>query len=160
MPPPTCAPCRCAPWTTPSGTAESLDGLVIPSTRGQQPLGWADLDRDDFGGCVRAIHHLVLSAADHTYQTVRPQHRAPTRPVGAHVGLLHPAAPVRGSDIRHAAISLCHALIGRAVGQARTRIWIAVDAAILHAVQEPLPNTPAHGALPPRPPKPARPHAR
>lgn len=188
----------------PSGTAESLDGLVIPSTRGQQPLGWADLNRKDFAGCVRAIHGLVLSAADHTHQAVRPQQRAPSRPVGAHVGLLHPAAPVRGSDIRHAAISLCHALIGqedgpalqfildepvastftldgpsrtwgqlpaqslipalhrigRAVDQARTRIWIAVDTAIVSDAPPPSPSAQARGVLPPRPPEPGRPHAR
>ncbi|WP_326613521.1 hypothetical protein OG949_35135 [Streptomyces scopuliridis] len=188
----------------PSGTAESLDGLVIPSTRRQQPLGWADLDRDDFAGCVRGIHRLVLSAADHTYRAVRPQHRAPSRRVTAHLGPLHPTAPVRGSDIRHAAISLCHALIGqedgpalqfildeplastftldgpsptwgqlpaqsllpalhrisRAVDQARTRIWIAVDTAIVSDALPPPPSTRAHGALPPRPPQPGRPHAR
>ncbi|MEV8405550.1 hypothetical protein AB0R12_07005 [Streptomyces niveus] len=186
----------------PSGTAESLDGLVIPSTRGQQPLGWADLNRKDFAQCVRAIHRLVLSAADHTYQaTLRPQRRAPSRRIdGTHLGLLPPGAPVRGSDIRHAAISLCHALIGqedgpalqfildepvastftldgpsrtwgqlpvqsllpalhrvgRAVDHARTRIWIAVDTAIVSDAPPPSPSARAPGVLPPRPPEPGR----
>ncbi|MEW1794647.1 hypothetical protein [Streptomyces niveus] len=185
----------------PSGTAESLDGLVIPSTRGQQPLGWADLDRDDFAECVGAIHRLVLSAADHTYQaTVRPQERAPSRRSATHLRPIHPGDPVQGSDIRHAAISLCHALIGqedgpalqfildepiastftldgpfptwgqlpvqsllpalhrigRAVEQTRTRIWIAVDTAILTDAPPPAPSTRAPGVLPPRPPEPGR----
>ncbi|MET9556821.1 hypothetical protein [Streptomyces sp. NPDC006645] len=190
----------------PSGTAESLDGLVIPSTRGQQPLGWADLDRDDFAECVGAIHRLALSAADHTYQaTVQPQERAPSRSIDAHPGPLHPGAPVQGSDIRHAAISLCHALIGqedgpalqfildepvastftldgpsptwgqlpaqsllpalhrigRAVDQTRTRIWIAVDTAILTDASPPAPSTTrAPGVLPPRPQCPSGPGRR
>ncbi|MFD7517448.1 hypothetical protein ACFV85_21900 [Streptomyces niveus] len=185
----------------PSGTAESLDGLVIPSTREQQPLGWADLDRDDFAQCVRAIHRLVLSSADHTYQaTLQPQQRAPSRRIDTHLGPLPSGAPVRGSDIRHAAISLCHALIGqedgpalqfildepvastftldgpsrtwgqlpvqsllpalhrigRAVDQARTRIWIAVDTAIVSNGPPPSPGARAPGVLPPRPPEPGR----
>ncbi|MFJ5644445.1 hypothetical protein [Streptomyces sp. NPDC093223] len=97
----------------PSGAGEALLDRVIASTRRTEPQTWGTLDPRSFDLSVRAIHHLVLASGDHTYQAALPVIPSPPR-----TGVL-PAAPVvgivRATDIRHAAISLSHALLGDAL---------------------------------------------
>ncbi|MFD8811329.1 hypothetical protein ACFV23_07540 [Streptomyces sp. NPDC059627] len=97
----------------PSGTGEALLDRVIASTRRTEPRTWGTLDPRSFDLSVRAIHHLVLASGDHTYQAALPA--IPSQPRTG----VSPAAPlvgtVQATDIRHAALSLSHALLDDAL---------------------------------------------
>ncbi|MBA2950297.1 hypothetical protein H1D24_32050 [Streptomyces sp. PSKA28] len=131
----------------PSGTGEALQDRVIPSTRRTEPRTWGSLDTRSFAQSVRAVHHLVLAAGDHTYQAVLATDSGPPN-LGRHNsgGTGRPSAGiVKPGDIRHAAISLSFALLDDALHDG------------LHVQDEPIASlytldgpAPTWGQLPPR----------
>jgi hypothetical protein len=96
----------------PSGTGEALSARIIRSTRRGQAHTWGSLDPDVFEQPGRAVYRLVLAAGTHMYTAVRAAERAcrtPRPPLRGLDGAV--MGTVRVGDVRHAAISLCHALL-------------------------------------------------